>query len=197
MFVMSKMTFRRASIAAVIAIAGLLITMSPAWAHGAGVTTNGASNINATGEPEFPLCLPVENTTTTINLWNTGTFNDSTVLYDTVATFTSDEGFFFGPAGTFDNPQCLGAPTAVTGTLTVSGDVTCTEVAATYKRTTNEYEIETEEPTSCDGHPAEHLKFTGVQTACSAEAPDPCDPNDTPNDDSDNLEFVGVYEQGV
>lgn len=195
MFVISRTTFRRASVAAAIAIVGLLMTMPPAWAHGAGVTTNGASTIHGDAEPTAPLCLPFTDTLE-INLWNTGTFNDDVALYDTVATFTSEQDFFFSPAGTFSNSLCT-TPTAVMGTLTVSGDVTCGSVDASYTRRTSEYEIETEEPTSCDGHPAEHLKFIGTQTACSGEAPDPCDPNNTPNNDSDNVEFVGTYTQGV
>lgn len=84
--------------------------------------------------------------------------------------------------------------------LRVNDEVTCNSVDATYQRVTREYEIETEEPTTCtitgtsNSH-SDDLKFTGVQQACTGP-PDPCAANGTPNDDSDNVEFVGIYEQG-
>lgn len=203
MFMTFRLSPRNARLAAVAAAVGLLITMAPpAWAHGVGVTTNGASNItgDATPDPEDPLCLPADDTS--IKLWNVGGFNNNPGLFDTVATFTSAQTYYFGPGGTYSDDQCEDL-TEVLGTLSVSGDVICDSVAATYQRVTSAYVIQTTQSTTCaikgtgNSHAEEHLKFTGVQQACGGPMVDPCDPNGTRSDDSDNVEFTGDHEQGI
>lgn len=199
MFVTLRMSSKRASAAAMIAAVSLLLPISPAWAAGSGVTTNGASNVNQTGDPtDVPPCLQAA-ANLKIDLWNTGTFNDSTQLFDTVATFSGSESYFFSPAGTFSDDLCT-MPKAVPGTLKVAGDVACPAASATYQRVNSDYVIQTTQTTTCTiagttNSETSNLKFTGEQIPCGGPV-NPCDPQGTASDDSDNVEFTGVYAQG-
>ncbi|MDQ4145831.1 MAG: hypothetical protein M3198_19200, partial [Actinomycetota bacterium] len=192
--VTSKRTFGRARVAAMIAAASLLLPISPAWGAGSGVTTNGASNVNQTGSPtDVPPCLKAA-ANLKIDLWNKGTFNNSTQPFDTVAAFSSSDSYYFSPAGTFSDPLCT-MPKAVLGKLTVTGGVGCTQVSATYRRVNTDYVIQTTQATTCTiagttNSETSNLKFTGEQIACVGPV-DPCDPQGTSSDDSDNVEFTG------
>lgn len=188
-----RMSSRRGSIAALVAIGGLLLTTAPAWAHGTGATTNGYSNVDIVAEPEAPLCLPAGDLE--IELYNVGTFNNSPGPYETEAQFSGNETFYFGPGGTYSDNQC-DVPAAVEGTLTVSGDVTCTAADAEYQRIGTGYTIETTETTTCtitgtSNSDISNLLFFGTQQACDPDPMvDPCGPPG-----SSSLEFVGEYTQ--
>lgn len=184
-------SLRRASAVAVIATVALLTHVSPASAAGSGATTNGYSNVHQVGNPQVPLCLPANSTS--ITLYNLGTFNSNPTPVNTTATFTSSANYFFSPAGTFSDSSCTMA-SAVLGTVAVSGGATCTSVPATYRRVGTNYVIGTSTATTCTraGSPNEtsNLRFTGTQIPCLGPA-DACGP-----DGPSAKEFSGVYAQG-
>lgn len=163
---------------AAIAAATVLAGGSAASAAGAGVTTGGSSNINvAGGPPAAPLCLLATAATLTLN--NTGTFNN--VVADTTAVFSSTINHYFGPAGTFSDNQCH-MPTAVAGTITVTGGASCASSAATYQRVSDAYVIKS------TGGACGTLVFSGNQTPCLPLPVDPCGP-------TGQQEFAGTYAQ--
>jgi len=182
---------RIAGAMAMVAGAGLLSTMSPASAVGAGVTTNGYSNTTGNAQPEIPLCLPA--TGITIKLYSVGPFNSAAAAVPTTTTFTSTTDFWFGPAGTFSNSLCtiptdapvLGTP--ITGTIGVTGAGGCTGAtgAASYRRVNSNYEIHS------TGGTCGALVHTGSQQPCAPVGPDTCGP-----DGPTATEFAGSYVQG-
>lgn len=178
-----RQKIKRASKAAAVATVGVLLaTTNPAAAEpGAGVST-GSTNVNVSGQlPAFPLCLKA--TSTTITLDNTGTFAAQTQAFagNSTATWSTTTDYWFNPAGIFSNNMCT-MPTAVPGTLTVSGtdldgDVVDCSGAAVYSRVNTNAEI-----ASTDGNcevnnvPAlsSVLVFAGTQQPCLGNLPEPC-----------------------
>lgn len=130
--------------------------------------------------PSSPLCLLAK--ATTITLSNTGTFNGA--VANTTAIFSTPVDYYFSPLGTFLDPVCR-TPTAVSGTLTVSGGASCasTSGGASYQRVSDVYVIQATAG-SCGV-----LVFTGNQTPCLPLPVDPCSPAGR------QQEFTGVYTQ--
>ena len=199
------LTFRRsvfrAGGIALFACVAMLSNMSPASAHGQGATYGGESTIDEQVTPSAPLCLRTSNNVT-ITLYNTGSFNDVSLVTH-VAVFTADDRFYFSPTGTYQDALCS-IPEDIEGSLSVGGHgstATCTNVDATYQRVGTLYTITTTEETSCDVHGGgqddhdSHLTYTGIQIPCG-EPPfgvDCSSPND-PQHDPD-IEFTGTYVQ--
>jgi len=176
----------------------LLGSASPASAHGSGTTIGGESNITGQGTITTPLCLPAPRTT--ITLYNTGTFNDTSGIEHT-ARFVASEDYYFGPGGTYSDSACTMA-TAVDGTLTVSGEADCDPVSATYERRDSNYIIQTTTSTLCDlqgpgdDMHVSNLTYVGTQVACTQTATSPpvntCDPVQPGGPEQ---EFLGTYTQ--
>src|SRR3712207_6548304 len=170
-----RMSVRRAGGMALAASVALLTYMAtPAFAHGSGQTTGGHSNVtgNAVPDPTQPLCLLAPRTT--ITLYNTGTFNDTSGITHT-ARFTATEDYYFGPGGTYSDSTCT-TRTAVDGTLDTTGGANCEETTATYQRVDSTYTITTTASTTCDlagggndNHTTNNLTYTGTQLACTPE----------------------------
>lgn len=181
---------RRVGVVLLVAAAAMLTQISPASAAGSGVTHNGESNIHVEHPlppPGGNLCLQANSTT--ITLFNTGTFTFGTSsATETKAVWTqTDTTYYFGPGGTYSDSNCQ-TLASVGGSLTVTdkdpggGTLTCTSTA-TYQRTGSSYVITTT-GTGCGS-----LSFTGTQLACSTGPADPCGSGPS------SVEFTGNYTQ--
>lgn len=193
----------RAGVVALAASAALLGQMSPAWAGGSGVTTNGYSNIDKTAATTTPLCLQVStggtsDPRTSITLFNTGTINNDPTVYNTRTQFDATTSYYFGPGGTYSDSQCT-VPYAVPGTLKIIGNsIHCDSgsggaaVPATYQRTGSTYTITTTSGIVCAGTTtpsySSTFTFTGTQLACTP-SPDNC------GSGANATEFSGTYTQ--
>jgi hypothetical protein len=201
------MTFKRglprAAAMALAVSAAILNQMSAAWAGGSGATTNGYSNVDKTAPTATPLCLQIStggtsDPRTSITLFNSGTINNDTTVYNTRTQFDATTSYYFGPGGTYSDSQCT-TPYAVPGSLKVVGNsVHCdagsggAAVSATYQRVNSTYTITTTSSIYCAGTTtssyASTLTFTGNQLACTP-SPDNC------GSGSNAVEFTGTYSQ--
>ena len=186
---------KAAGTGAVVGVAALLATMSPAAAAGAGVTTGGWSTIDASGPISTPLCI-YAGSGDEIRLANVGALQAGTALY--AGTFNANfklGAFYFGPQGTYlsNSSGCVGAPQGVpvSGTITTTGgtgSITCTTLNGTYTRATDVYSIQVSG--SCGGV-ATNFVFSGNQAPCLGVliGVDNCP------ESYSSTEFVGDYTQ--
>lgn len=187
MHLLRKRSTRRGAVATVLAAGALLLgSVGPAAAAGpgAGVFTgyeDAPNSVLYTLPPPLPplpsptLCAkftPTSGTPLRETLLLKGTFNGGAAVVDGTATFTnSTNDYDANPVGTFaPNSQCVGAPYAVRGTLSITvtaAGINCTGTAnaATYTRTASSAIVITGSCTSASGTTVT-LTATGVEVPC-------------------------------
>lgn len=213
--------FKMGSKLAALTAAGMLaVTANPAGAlgesgagAGSGEFTTFSTNDRDITSP--PLCLEV--TAAVLELHNTGTYTAtslsgrSTYVGRSHAVITAQADYYFNPAGTFADNQCI-VPATVPVSIVVNeegtnpGDVFCTG-SGTYNRTVENAEVVgtgscdvTEGTTLRQTTAPTVLTFEGLQQPCFPEGPppvDPCQSEDTDGNGTDDVftEWVGTYSE--
>lgn len=176
----TKTSTGRGALARKAILAGLL-------AAGAGLSSPHAANADPVGTftgleypgtdttypPPSPLCATY-----------TGTFTHVLQFAGSTATFTSGATYDANPEGLWAaGSNCLVPSLGVSGTLSVTGAISCSGVGATYnRRATSAYALTSTAPCG-----ASLLRFVGVQVPCVPFAP--C------SDPGAGSSMTGVYTQ--